>query len=313
MNEHQHDPADGTERGLVPDPRMMSRRRALACLGAGAGALALAACSGSDSSSATSGPSTTGSAGTAGTAPAAATVPTTAAATTAPATAAPTTVAATTTAATIAIPAVATEIPVETAGPYPADGSNGPDVLAEADVVRSDIRQSIGAASGIADGIPLTFTLSVVDVASMTPLTGAAVYAWHCDAEGRYSMYSEGLAEENYLRGVVETDASGNATFRSIFPGCYRGRWPHIHVEVFASVADATGGGEPITTSQLAFDQAVCEAVYADARYPGSSANLAELSLTTDGVFSDDGAVHQLAVTTGSNDGGYVSALGVGV
>ena len=146
-----------------------------------------------------------------------------------------------------------------------------------------------------------------------SPLAGAAVYAWHCDAEGRYSMYSDGATEENYLRGVVETDAGGNATFQSIFPGCYRGRWPHIHFEVYSDVASATGGGEPIKTSQLAFPQVSCEAAYVDARYPGSSNNLGELSLATDGVFSDDQAVHQLAVVTGNNDAGYVATLGVGV
>jgi protocatechuate 3,4-dioxygenase beta subunit len=322
MHDHQHDPDDLTERGLAFDLTTMTRRRALAFFGAGAGAVALAACSGSESAS----PATTGTPGTtAGTTAAptpaatsaapvsssAATVASTAP-TTATATAAPTTGSVATTAAGTAA-TVTDEIPDETAGPFPGDGSNGPDVLAEADVVRSDIRQSVGAASGVADGVPLTFTLSVVDVASMTPLAGAAVYVWHCDAEGRYSMYSDGATEENYLRGVLETDASGNATFQSIFPGCYPGRWPHIHFEVYASVADATGGGEPIKTSQLAFDQTACEAVYTDARYPGSASSLADLSLATDGVFRDDGGIHQLAVTTGGNDAGYVSTLGVGV
>ena len=186
-------------------------------------------------------------------------------------------------------------------------------MLSESGVVRSDITQSVGSASGVADGIALSFTFALVDVATMTPLAGAAVYAWHCDAEGRYSMYSDGATDENYLRGVVEADASGNATFQSVFPGCYQGRWPHIHFEVYEDVAAATGGGEPITTSQLAFPQAVCETAYADSRYPGSASNLGQLSLATDNVFSDDQAVHQLAVVTGSNDAGYVAALSVGV
>lgn len=319
MPDHQHDPDDLTERGLAFDLQTMTRRRALAFFGAGAGALALTACSGSESSSATTAPGTTADTATTGTptttastSAAPVTSAATAASTVAP-TAAPTTGAAATTAAAGTVATVTDEIPDETAGPFPGDGSNGPDVLSESDVVRSDITQSVGSASGVADGVPLTFTLSVVDVASMSPLAGAAVYAWHCDAEGRYSMYSDGVTEENYLRGVVEADASGNATFRTIFPGCYPGRWPHIHFEVYASVADATGGGEPIKTSQLAFDQAACEAVYTDARYPGSASALGDLSLATDGVFRDDGGIHQLAVTTGSNDAGYVSTLGVGV
>ena len=43
------------------------------------------------------------------------------------------------------------EIPEETAGPYPGDGSNGPNVLAESGVVRSDITTSFGDASGVAE------------------------------------------------------------------------------------------------------------------------------------------------------------------
>ena len=119
--------------------------------------------------------------------------------------------------------------------------------------MRSDIRSSIGSASGTAEGVPLTFELTVTDTAAgCAPLAGAAVYLWHCDREGGYSMYSEGVEDENYLRGVQETDADGKLTFTSIFPACYSGRWPHVHFEVYASVADATGGGEPIATSQLA-------------------------------------------------------------
>ena len=158
-------------------------------------------------------------------------------------------------------------IPEETAGPYPGDGSNGPDVLAESGIVRSDIRSSIGDASGVAEGVPLTVDLTVTDTAAgCVPLAGAAVYIWHCDREGRYSMYSEGAENENYLRGVQETDGDGRVTFTSIFPACYSGRWPHIHFEVYASVEDATGGGEPIATSQLAFPQDVCETRLRDRR-----------------------------------------------
>ena len=205
------------------------------------------------------------------------------------------------------------EIPDETAGPFPGDGTNGPNVLEESGVVRSDITASVGGAGGVADGIPLTFTLAIVDVASRAPLAGAAVYAWHCDAEGRYSMYSDGVTEENYLRGVVETDANGLATFRSIFPGCYQGRWPHIHFEVYENVDAASNGGNAIKVSQLAFPQTVCEAAYVDGRYPDSAGNLGQLSLATDGVFADDQAAQQLAVVAGSNDAGYVATLPVGV
>jgi hypothetical protein len=46
--------------------------------------------------------------------------------------------------------------PAETAGPFPADGSNGPNVLGEDGVVRSDIRTSFGVLSGWAEGVQTT-------------------------------------------------------------------------------------------------------------------------------------------------------------
>lgn len=125
-------------------------------------------------------------------------------------------------------------IPEETAGPYPGDGSNGPDVLTESGVVHRDIRSSFGGATGLAEGIPLTIRLLLQDQANgCAPLVGAAAYLWHCDREGRYSLYSNGVTAENYLRGVQESDADGVVTFDSIYPACYSGRWPHIHFEVY--------------------------------------------------------------------------------
>ena len=107
--------------------------------------------------------------------------------------------------------------------------------------MRSDITSSFGSSTTVAAGVPLTITLQVTDTANgCTPLAGAAVYLWHCDIDGKYSMYSEGVTGENYLRGVQETDADGTVTFTSIFPAAYDGRWPHIHFEVYPSVADAT-------------------------------------------------------------------------
>jgi protocatechuate 3,4-dioxygenase beta subunit len=174
------------------------------------------------------------------------------------------------------------EIPEETADPFPGDGSNGVNVLKESGVVRSDITRSFGdSAGGTAEGIPLTITLTVVDAASGcgTPKQGAAVYLWHCDRDGAYSLYSEGVTEENYLRGVQETDEKGQVTFTSIFPGCYPGRWPHLHFEVYGSLADATAATSITNTSQLAFPEDVCEAVYATDGYGDSVRNLSSLSL----------------------------------
>jgi len=205
------------------------------------------------------------------------------------------------------------EIPEETAGPYPGDGSNGPNVLTESGVVRQDITKSFGDASGVAEGVPTTVALTLLDVAGGgTPLAGAAVYAWHCDAAGRYSLYDQEIAAENYLRGVQESDADGNVTFKTVFPAAYMGRWPHIHFEVYESLAAASSGGQKLRTSQLAIPQDACEAVYATPGYEQSVQNLAQTSLDSDMVFSD-GYASQLANVSGNVSDGYALTLNVGV
>src|SRR4051795_10483749 len=156
------------------------------------------------------------------------------------------------------------EVPGETAGPYPGHGSNGPDVLDDSGIVRHDIRRSFGGSRTLAKGVPLRVNLTVTDSSKdYAPLPGLAVYLWHCDRFGRYSMYSSGVEDENYLRGIAKTDSDGTAWFRTIFPACYPGRWPHIHFEVYASLAKAVANGPIVKTSQIALPKAVCSKVYA--------------------------------------------------
>jgi protocatechuate 3,4-dioxygenase beta subunit len=203
------------------------------------------------------------------------------------------------------------EIPAETAGPYPGDGTNGPNVLGIGGVVRRDIRTSVGTASGVAGGIPLTVRLTVRST-SCTPLQDYAVYIWHCDREGRYSMYSAGAENENYCRGVQTTDEAGVVEFVTVFPACYPGRWPHIHFEVYTGLSEATVGNNAVATSQLAFPEDSCDAVFATTGYQASIASLAQLSLQTDGIFRD-GLELQLASMTGNVTDGYVATLDVTV
>ncbi|GAB3408690.1 hypothetical protein GCM10027515_26320 [Schumannella luteola] len=213
--------------------------------------------------------------------------------------------------ASSALPAA--EIPDETAGPYPGDGSNGPDVLEQSGIVRSDLRTSIGSSAAV-EGVPLTFTFRVTDQANGdTPFAGVAVYAWHCDAQGRYSLYSDGVTDENWLRGVQVADADGQVTFTSIVPGCYTGRWTHIHFEVYPTVADITDAGNAIATSQMAFPESMLTTVYQRSAYDGSTRNLSQISLASDNVFGDDGAALQMATITGNADAGYAASLTVRV
>jgi protocatechuate 3,4-dioxygenase beta subunit len=207
------------------------------------------------------------------------------------------------------------EIPEETAGPYPGDGSNGPDALAQSGVVRKDITRSFGTASGVAAGVPLTIRLRVLDVNgdASAPLEGAAVYLWHCDRDGQYSMYSQAIADENYLRGVQVAGADGSLEFTSIFPAAYSGRWPHVHFEVYPTLEDATNASNRLRTSQLALPEDVCLDVYENAEgYEQSVSNVQQTSLDSDMVFSD-GYSLQLAKVTGSVAEGYVATLNIPV
>ncbi|WP_314647559.1 intradiol ring-cleavage dioxygenase [uncultured Microbacterium sp.] len=201
------------------------------------------------------------------------------------------------------------EIPDETAGPYPADGSNGPDILERSGIVRRDITRSIDGGA-TATGVPLTIEFQLVDVANGdAPFAGAALYAWHCTAQGEYSMYSGGLEDVTYLRGVQVADAQGRVSFTSIFPGCYAGRWPHIHIEVYPDVGSITDATNAVATSQMALPQAESAGVYALDGYEGSARNLGAVTLAQDTVFGDDSAASQLATISGDENAGYTAAL----
>ena len=204
------------------------------------------------------------------------------------------------------------KIPEETAGPYPGDGSNGPNALRTTGVVRSDIRSSFGGLTGSATGVLLNLELTIVSAASCSPLSDYAVYLWHCDAAGNYSLYSSGFTSQNFLRGVQAADTSGKVRFTSIFPGCYSGRWPHIHFEVYQNLTAAQSVSNKIATSQIALPKASCDVVYATSGYSSSVRNLSQISLATDNVFSD-GASLELATVTGDVTNGMTAALTVAV
>jgi protocatechuate 3,4-dioxygenase beta subunit len=197
------------------------------------------------------------------------------------------------------------ELPEETSGPFPGDGSNGADVLNQSGIVRRDITSSFGSSTTKAEGVPLSISMIINDFANnKSPLVGGAVYVWHCDREGRYSLYSEGVTNENYLRGVQETDDRGQVRFTTIFPACYSGRWPHIHFEVYPSLAKATNSANKIATSQMALPEATSRAVYATGGYEQSLGNFSRVSLDSDNVFSD-GYDLQMPTVTGEVSSGY--------
>jgi protocatechuate 3,4-dioxygenase beta subunit len=276
--------------GLEEDVRTLLRRRQALGLIGGAGLVAIVGCSSSPSTSASSGSTSSASSGSASSS------------------------ALSTGSSSGSSGTPAAEVPDETAGPYPGDGSNGANALDDSGIVRRDIRSSFGTATTTAAGIPLTVNLTVTDASNgYAAMPGAAVYVWHCDRDGQYSMYSQGLEDENYLRGVQATNAAGTAIFDTIFPGAYSGRWPHIHFEVYRSVEEATQSGQIVKTSQIALPEAVCRQAYATAGYEQSLVNLARSSLATDNVFGNDGGIYQLASMTGDSASGYTANLTIGV
>ena len=291
--EHDHD------RGLPADLEMLlnqlrPRRNVLRMLGMSAGGLILTGCGGggsSDSAGTTTG-TTTGSGTSTGTG----------------------TDTSTSSACSVTVS--------ETEGPYPADGSNSSNgtlrnALTTSGVVRSDIRTSFGGvSSNTAAGLPMTLTIQIVNTnASCAPLAGYAIYIWHCTQSGQYSLYD--LPNENYLRGVQVTDANGYVSFTTIFPGCYAGRWPHIHFEVYPTLASATSYRNKVLTSQFALPQVTCNTVYNLASgYTSSRSNFQSISLTSDNVFGNNTSAQITAMTpafTGDATNGYAAAVTVGV
>jgi protocatechuate 3,4-dioxygenase beta subunit len=209
----------------------------------------------------------------------------------------------------------------ETAGPFPADGSNRAhgtlaNVLADSGIVRRDMREGLGKSGGTAAGTPLDLTLTLVNVGNAcAPLAGHAIYLWHCDAEGRYSIYD--LPDQTYLRAVGVTDERGRAQFTTILPGCYPGRYPHMHFEVYASLDRATSYRNRLLTSQLAMPADACRAAYDSvAAYRASVAPFARSPLQRDGIFADN-TPKQLAAQTpelaGDPSSGYRGTVTIGL
>lgn len=125
-------------------------------------------------------------------------------------------------------------------------------------------------------------------------------------------MYSDGVTDQTWLRGVQVTDANGQVTFDSIIPGCYTGRWPHIHFEVFTSIDDITDATNAVLTSQIVVPEDTVAEPYKLSEYDGSANNLSQITLDTDNVFSD-GWEQQTPDVVGNATDGFSLAITVPV
>jgi len=226
--------------------RILSRREVLALVGA-AGAAVLAGCGpASDAAQPTSAATPVQSATVAPVAQAATAAPS--------ATAAPVAQAATA-APSGALPACVVS-PELAEGPY----------FVDAGLNRADIRSDPNSGE-LRPGVPLALTLRVAQVSAgaCAPLAGALVDIWQCDALGVYSDVGE-ASGQLFLRGQQVTDASGAASFITIYPGWYPGRTVHIHFKVRA----AAGASQTYEfASQLFFDEALSDTVFTLEPYVG--------------------------------------------
>lgn len=150
-------------------------------------------------------------------------------------------------------------------------------------------------------GTPLQLRLQIVDAAGCAPSQRARVDIWSCDAAGVYSGYAqERSAGQRWLRGTQFADAGGVATFRTLYPGWYEGRAPHIHVKAWL-----TDGRE--VTSQLYFPEDVSDAVYREGAYAGRSGR--RMRNGDDFIFQQAGGTVPIAQMTRAAAGGYDGAL----
>jgi hypothetical protein len=146
-------------------------------------------------------------------------------------------------------------------------------LIARSGLVRGDIRRGFGTATGVARGVPLDIRLRLTSANSGRPLTGHAVYLWHADRDGNYSLHAPGLEQENYLRGMQAADSAGWVRFTSIFPGATEGRWPHLHFEVYPSIASADCPSTRLQAAEVTLPADACSKAYPG--HPGASVEMA--------------------------------------
>lgn len=184
----------------------------------------------------------------------------------------------------------------EAAGPYP----DRLGMLSNPAFFRRDIREG-------RSGAVLNLTLTVTNVRNnCLPVANANVEIWQCDASGNYSEYAQpgyNGTGQTFLRGLQATDANGNVTFTTVYPGWYSGRATHIHVKVYVN-------GAVVKTTQIAFPESITAEVYASGVY--ASKGQSPTKNASDNVFSD-GTSTEMASVTGSAAAGYDGSLTIGI
>lgn len=191
--------------------------------------------------------------------------------------------------------------PEMTIGPYFVDQQ----------LERSDLRSS-SSDDAVKEGISLTLNINVASVAdnSCTPIEGAQVDIWHCDALGQYSGVSDqgfDTTGQDFLRGYQLTNANGAVQFQTIYPGWYSGRAVHIHFTIRTKAAD---GEDYQFTSQFFFDESLTDQVHA--LEPYASKGQRNTLNSNDNIFSGGG--DQLLLNLqGDTISGYTGLMSIGL
>ncbi len=193
--------------------------------------------------------------------------------------------------------------PAQTEGPFFVDG----------ELERSDIR-SDARGDNVRQGIPLKLKFNVARIsdASCTALAGAQVHVWHSDASGRYSdvgAHNASGASLQFLRGYQLTDAMGTAQFMTIFPGWYGGRTAHIHFKIRLAAPSGSAARTQEFTSQLYFDDALQDRVFATAPYTPRGAR--DTHNADDFLYRSGG--RQLLLELQPDGPGYATVFDIGV
>lgn len=173
---------------------------------------------------------------------------------------------------------------------------------------RSDIRSDRSGDARPGVPLKLKFQVSQLNAAACAPLSGARIDVWHCDADGRYSEVrrfgSSAPAGQPFLRGYQLTDAAGAAQFVTIYPGAYGGRAVHVHFKI--RTRDAAGRASDFT-SQLYFDEALTERVFASEPYARRGRRW--MRNAEDGLFRDGG--RELVLSPQPDGSGFAAAFDV--
>lgn len=194
-------------------------------------------------------------------------------------------------------------IPSETDGPYPLYSSRSG--IYRSNIIGSDITST--------SGVPLQITLNLQNTSNgCEPITGAAVYIWHCDQYGGYSGYSSSQngshAGKTFCRGIQVSDNNGQVNFTTLYPGWYTGRITHIHMAIYLN----NNLSSTPKISQFGFAQSLTTSVYGTSPYSSHGQNTSVTSFAADNIFSD-GTAYQIATVTGSVNTTLAATLNVGM